>query len=69
MANDDEALLLWAIPTWQQWADGESDGELARWRRGLGATSLRRVLLVDAPLCPFRTGRQPQRSDRIDWQD
>jgi hypothetical protein len=69
MANDDEALLLWAIPSWQQWADGEADGDLARWRRSLGATSWRRVLLVDAPLCPFRTGRQPQRSDRTDWQD
>jgi hypothetical protein len=39
MVNDDEALLLWAIPTWQQWADGESDRELARWRRGIGARS------------------------------
>jgi hypothetical protein len=28
-----------------------------------------RVLLVDAPLCPFRIGRQPSRSDRVDWQD
>jgi hypothetical protein len=24
---------------------------------------------VDAPLCPFRTGRQPARSDRTDWQE
>ena len=23
----------------------------------------------DAPLCPFRTGRQPSRSDRVDWHD
>ena len=23
MVNDDEALLLWAIPTWRQWADAE----------------------------------------------
>ena len=69
MANDDEALLLWAIPTWQQWADAEGDAELARWRRGLGAATWRRILLVDAPLCPFRTGRQPQRSDRSDWSD
>jgi len=25
--------------------------------------------MVDAPLCPLRIGRQPLRSDRIDWQD
>src|SRR5262249_42145105 len=35
MANDDEALLLWAIPTWEQWADGEADTDLGEWRRGL----------------------------------
>jgi hypothetical protein len=69
MSNDDEALLLWAIPTWQQWADGEADGELARWRRGLDATTWHRVVMVDAPLAPLRLGRQPSRSDRIDWQD
>ena len=40
MVNDDEALLLWAIPTWQQWADGEGDRELAQWRRGLDARTL-----------------------------
>jgi hypothetical protein len=69
MANGDEALLLWAIPTWQQWADGEGDGDLARWRRGIGAAAWHRVLLVDAPLCPLRTGRQPTRDDRTDWTD
>ena len=69
MVNDDEALLLWAIPTWQRWADAERDDKLAAWRRGLDATSWQRVLLVDAPLCPFRTGRQPARSDRTDWQE
>jgi hypothetical protein len=60
MANHDEALLLWAIPTWQQWAEGESDRDLARWRR---------ILIVDAPLCPFRIGRQPSHDDRIDWHE
>jgi hypothetical protein len=25
--------------------------------------------MVDAPLAPLRLGRQPARSDRIDWQD
>ena len=69
MMNDDEALLLWAIPTWQQWGDGESDHDLARWRRGLDARTWHRVLMVDAPLSPLRTGRQPSRSDRADWED
>src|SRR4029453_7288219 len=35
MGNDDEALLLWAIPTWRQWADGEHDRDLTKWRRSL----------------------------------
>ena len=67
--NDDEALLLWAIPTWQQWADGEADRELQKWRRDLDARSWDRVVMVDSPLNPMRTGRQPARSDRIDWTD
>ena len=69
MVNDDEALLLWAIPTWQQWADGEGDGDLAEWRNGVRASQWHRTLMVDAPLGPLRTGRQPARSDRVDWQD
>ncbi len=69
MVNDDEALLLWAIPTWQQWADGEGDRDLMQWRRGLDATTWHRVVMVDAPLGPLRLGRQPARSDRVDWHD
>ena len=69
MVNDDEALLLWAIPTWQQWADGESDRDLIRWRRELGAAKWHRVLMVDAPLNPLRIGRQPARADRTNWHD
>jgi hypothetical protein len=69
MVNDDEALLLWAIPSWQQWADGETDEELLQWRRDRQATGWHRVLLVDAPLSPMRTGRQPSRADRVDWED
>jgi hypothetical protein len=69
MGNDDEALLLWAIPTWAQWADAEQDDALLSWRRGLHPHDWQRVLLVDAPLCPFRTGRQPARSDRTDWTE
>jgi hypothetical protein len=75
MADDDEALLLWAVPTWKSWADGErahtDDDELVAWRRAARdlVTSWQRTLLVDAPLCPFRTGRQPSRADRIDWEE
>jgi hypothetical protein len=69
MANDDEALLLWAVPTWQQWAEAEGDADLAKWKRSLDPRTWQRVLLVDAPLCPFRIGRQPARTDRVDWQD
>ncbi len=75
MVNDDEALLLWAVPTWQHWADAEkafgSDDRLVHWRGELSeiVTAWQRILLVDAPLSPMRTGRQPSRADRIDWED
>ncbi len=75
MVDDDEALLLWAIPTWKEWAAVEdarlSDDDLVAWRRGVRdiVTAWRRVLLVDSPLSPMRTGRQPARSDRTDWED
>ena len=75
MVDDDEALLLWAVPTWQDWADAEkaheTDDDLIAWRTGVRdiVTAWHRILLVDAPLCPFRTGRQPARSDRTDWED
>ena len=69
MRNDDEALLLWSIPTWQQWADGEGDPEFQSWRNGLGAREWDRIVMVDSPLNPMRIGRQPLRSDRHDWQE
>ena len=75
MVDDDEAILLWAIPTWAQWGAAEAahtdDDRLVTWRAGLRdtVTSWHRVLLVDAPLSPFRTGRQPSRDDRTDWED
>jgi hypothetical protein len=75
MADEDEALLLWSIPTWEQWGRAErahhADDRLVAWRSDIRdvVTSWRRVLLVDAPLSPFRTGRQPSRDDRVDWVD
>jgi hypothetical protein len=75
MVNEDECVLLWSIPSWAQWVAFErehvTDSEVRSWRRGLDdpVESWQRVLLVDAPLCPFRTGRQPRREDRTDWVD
>ena len=75
MRDDDEAVLLWALPSWQAWADAESaqrsEERIVTWRTAARATvtDRRRILLAAAELCPFRTGRQPQRSDRTDWQE
>jgi hypothetical protein len=75
MRDDDECIVIWAIPTWQHWAEFElaaDRGALGPWvtaRREV-STSFHRFLLVDAPLAPLRTGRQPVRSDRIDgWSE
>lgn len=73
MVNDDEAILLWAIPTWDAWSAGEQvlldapDALLGK--ADADVRSRHRILLVDAPLSPFKTGRQPARSDRTDWAD
>jgi hypothetical protein len=75
MIDDSECLLLWAIPTWEQWAEFEkarrSHPPLAKWSTRLAecTTSHARVLLVDSQLCPFRTHRQPARSDQNDWTE
>ena len=75
MVRDDEALLIWAIPTWAQWATSEkarmTHDELVHWRNDTAdiVTSSHRILLVDSPLNPMKTGRQPSRSDRLDWED
>jgi hypothetical protein len=70
MVNESECVLIWAIPDWTTWSALErawlADGPLADWRTtclGLGA-DWRRTLLVDSPLAPLRTGRQPQVEDR-----
>jgi hypothetical protein len=75
MRNESECFLLWAIPTWDQWGEFEvaerADGPLRSWRRATYDRSVacRRFLVVDAPLSPFRTGRQPTVSDRVDNWD
>lgn len=73
MANDDEVLLLWAIDGWDRWAATEravgdgKPGVLPETSQQL--VTRHRTLLVDAPLAPLRTGRQPSRDDRTDWTD
>lgn len=73
MASEDEVLALWAIDSFGQWADTESEmrteGPLRRWRRSLDSSvvSWERTLLVDAPLSPLRTARQPRVSDQRAW--
>jgi hypothetical protein len=75
MIDDSECFLLWSIPTWEHWAEFEkarrTHPPLVRWdgRVTEAATSAQRFLLVDAPLSPFRTHRQPARSDQIDWEE
>jgi hypothetical protein len=76
MIDDSECWLLWAIPRWEDWAEFEKsqrgDEDVARWRRDSRelTTSWHRFLLVDSPLGPFRTGRQPRREDRDgSWQE
>lgn len=75
MRDDDEAILLWALPDWQAWARFESvqrtHQRILTWRSMVReiATDWQRILLAAAPLCPFRTGRQPNRDDQVSWQD
>jgi hypothetical protein len=76
MTSESECILLWAIPSWDRWAALEraerADTPIRRWRRASydRTISSERFLVVDSPLSPFRTGRQPSESDRSDdWQD
>ena len=68
-------LLLWALPDWQAWAAAEAaqrdDDDIVKWRAAArpSVTDWQRILLAAAPLCPFRTGRQPHRDDRVDWEE
>lgn len=74
MRNDDEVLLLWAIPEWGQWGELEDNQRrhagLAQWRSTASelASEWQRFLLVDAPLSPLRLGRQPEEGDRDSYQ-
>ena len=65
MVNDSEAVVLTAFPSWSAWAEVEAQ-PVDGWRKAAAAMGgdWRRSLLVDAPLSPLRTGRQPQVEDR-----
>jgi hypothetical protein len=72
MIDASECILLWAIPAWEEWAAFEksrADTALQEWKNAASplATAWHRILLVEAPLSPLRTGRQPSRSDQRDW--
>lgn len=70
MCGEAEAVLLWACPDWRTWGRFEAAQgvapELVDWARVTAPFVARhdRVLLVDAPLSPLRTGRQPRPEDR-----
>lgn len=70
MIDTSEVIIIWSIPTWEQWAQFEAmqqtDRVMRQWRRrSLKMTSsFHRFLMVDAPLSPFRTHRQPAYSDQ-----
>lgn len=73
MCGESEAILLWAVPTWRTWSDFElhqlDDERLTAWTRETAplVERLDRFLLVDAPLSPLRTGRQPREEDRATY--
>jgi hypothetical protein len=74
MRNDTEAIVIWALPSWEAWGRFEQawDGAaLAGWRARLLALNadVERTLMVDAPLSPMRIGRQPEVGDRRPLDD
>jgi hypothetical protein len=70
MGDDHEAILLWSFPDWPSWTAFEQawsvGGAMAAWGAELHRLEARwqRTLMIDAPLAPLRTGRQPQIEDR-----
>lgn len=76
LGNESEAFVLWSIPSWRQWSDAErelrGDGPLGKWRlrHQSAPVTFSRILLVDSPLSPLRTRRQPRREDRDQqWEE
>jgi hypothetical protein len=75
MRDDDECIVIWAIPDWETWAAFETTvdaGGIDDWItvRREASTGFARILMADAPLAPLRIGRQPSRDDReAGWTD
>jgi len=71
MVNDSECVVIWALPDWSVWSSIEQawlgHGPLDQWRDFTVEVQAdwQRTLLVEAPLSPMRTGRQPQVEDRL----
>jgi hypothetical protein len=70
MADDSECIAIWTFPDWPTWVAYEqawtATGAMTKWRGGLIDLDahFRRTLMIDAPLAPLRTGRQPMVEDR-----
>jgi len=67
MRDDNEAILVWSCPTYENWAEAEREIDQGdkgrRWREAVRPTitSFRTDLMVSAPRSPTRTGRQPSK--------
>ena len=63
MVNDSEAVVIWAIDTWEAWAAAQEalddDPGVAGWRERVHGLVIdwRGKLLVDSPLNPLKTGK------------
>jgi hypothetical protein len=65
MVDDNEAVLVWTVPTWEQWADWEAaqapgvDADVARWRQATAhvVRQRRSKLMVASALSPVATGQ------------
>lgn len=67
MVNESEAVLVWAVPTWEHWgrweaaqsSGGEGHDEVTAWRRASSAwvVDWRAKLMVASPLSPVVTGQ------------
>lgn len=71
--NDSEAVLHWGLPRWDDWAAFEKaqrDDDVMAWKQTAMTLAIdwERFLVVDAPLSPLRTHRQPLDSDRDSYK-
>ncbi len=74
MRNDDEAFLLWSIPSWERWGAAEAALRAGHpWRDAPacgGASTCAASCSSTRRSAPCALGRQPARSDRDDsWSE